>query len=261
MAGGTGIGLYSLSKRVASLNGSYGIRSRDDGQPGSVFFFTAPYRPDKAEPDVPVLRTSDKQRSRLYEELGIPTASPAASSLVHNCHVDLQVDLDSASLPADKKEEKPQQSPTLNPSTTSDPKLRVLLVDDSLVVLKSLGRALQCSGYEVVTAENGQEALNEYFLTAAPRFDMILSDVQMPVMDGLEFCKRLRAQEAALRALSDVEAQQFSPTRNVIFGFMSANTSEDVSIRTQVLGCKVDFILEKPFSVSNFNQHVQSLLP
>lgn len=45
-AGGTGLGLYSLSQRVEALGGRYGVRDRLDGQQGSLFWFTLPYRPD-----------------------------------------------------------------------------------------------------------------------------------------------------------------------------------------------------------------------
>lgn len=46
LAGGTGLGLYSLAKRIEALGGRYGVTARSDNQPGSVFFFTIPYRPD-----------------------------------------------------------------------------------------------------------------------------------------------------------------------------------------------------------------------
>ena len=45
-AGGTGLGLYSLLKRVEALGGRCGVASRDDGQRGSAFWFEFPYRPD-----------------------------------------------------------------------------------------------------------------------------------------------------------------------------------------------------------------------
>jgi CheY-like chemotaxis protein/signal transduction histidine kinase len=45
-AGGTGLGLYSLAKRVESLGGSCGISNRHDGKQGARFWFTIPYRPD-----------------------------------------------------------------------------------------------------------------------------------------------------------------------------------------------------------------------
>jgi signal transduction histidine kinase len=46
MAGGTGLGLYSLSKRVEALNGEYGVRDRHDGIQGSCFWFSFPYKAD-----------------------------------------------------------------------------------------------------------------------------------------------------------------------------------------------------------------------
>jgi hypothetical protein len=47
MAGGTGLGLFSLLKRVEALNGEVGVTSRADLKQGSMFWFTFPYRPDE----------------------------------------------------------------------------------------------------------------------------------------------------------------------------------------------------------------------
>ena len=44
--GGTGLGLYSLFKRMEALGGDCGVRARSDGSAGSVFWFSFPYRPD-----------------------------------------------------------------------------------------------------------------------------------------------------------------------------------------------------------------------
>jgi CheY-like chemotaxis protein len=46
LAGGTGLGLYSLSKRIEALDGEYGVRGRKDGKPGCLFWFAFPYLPD-----------------------------------------------------------------------------------------------------------------------------------------------------------------------------------------------------------------------
>jgi CheY-like chemotaxis protein len=46
LAGGTGLGLYSLSKRIEALDGEYGVRGRKDGKPGCLFWFSFPYLPD-----------------------------------------------------------------------------------------------------------------------------------------------------------------------------------------------------------------------
>jgi two-component system, sensor histidine kinase and response regulator len=69
----------------------------------------------------------------------------------------------------------------------------VLLVEDNPVNQTVATRILQKGGYEVVTAGDGQEAI-EWF--EKRRFDLILMDVQMPVLGGLEATKAIRAREA-----------------------------------------------------------------
>ncbi len=45
-AGGTGLGLFSLARRVEALKGAYGVKKRRDEKQGALFWFTIPYRPD-----------------------------------------------------------------------------------------------------------------------------------------------------------------------------------------------------------------------
>jgi CheY-like chemotaxis protein len=71
------------------------------------------------------------------------------------------------------------------------PKAKVLLVDDEELVRQLLARLLSHSGYESEEADNGASALQ-----AARRLNgslsLIISDINMPVMDGLEFARALR---------------------------------------------------------------------
>ena len=76
-------------------------------------------------------------------------------------------------------------------------KLKVLIVDDSSVMRKIVERALRQGGLdlgEVLEAANGAEALVE---VRKGSLDLILSDINMPVMDGLEFLKNLAGVEEA----------------------------------------------------------------
>jgi two-component system chemotaxis response regulator CheY len=76
-------------------------------------------------------------------------------------------------------------------------KLKVLIVDDSSVMRKIVERALRQAGLdleEVREAGNGAEALTE---VQKGSLDLILSDINMPVMDGLEFLKNLAGVECA----------------------------------------------------------------
>jgi two-component system, chemotaxis family, chemotaxis protein CheY len=75
--------------------------------------------------------------------------------------------------------------------------LKVLIVDDSSVMRKIIERSLRQAGLdltEVLEASNGAEALTE---VQKGSLDIILSDINMPVMDGLEFLKSLAGVEAA----------------------------------------------------------------
>jgi len=67
---------------------------------------------------------------------------------------------------------------------------RILAVDDESGVLHSIKRVLESAGYDVTTASSGAEALE---LIHQQRPDLVVLDIIMPEMDGLEVCRRLRA--------------------------------------------------------------------
>src|ERR1017187_3859743 len=70
--------------------------------------------------------------------------------------------------------------------------LRVLLVDDDPAVIRAYGAALARHGVTLETASNGKEATER--VTATP-FDVIVSDISMPEMTGIEFLKAVRAHD------------------------------------------------------------------
>lgn len=72
---------------------------------------------------------------------------------------------------------------------------RVMVVDDEPDIVELIRYNLNTEGYEVMTARNGKEALEK----AVSLPDLIILDLMMPVMDGLETCKRLKADPRTAR--------------------------------------------------------------
>jgi two-component system chemotaxis response regulator CheY len=66
---------------------------------------------------------------------------------------------------------------------------KILLVDDSASVRKVAGIALAAAGYEVLEAVNGQDALDKL---TGEKIHLIISDVNMPIMDGISFLKQVK---------------------------------------------------------------------
>lgn len=73
--------------------------------------------------------------------------------------------------------------------TMESAKRRVLVVDDEIYIVHILEFSLTMEGYEVATASCGEEALRK---ARERRPDLVVLDVMMPGMDGLEVCRRLR---------------------------------------------------------------------
>lgn len=70
---------------------------------------------------------------------------------------------------------------------------RILTIDDSKTMRDMLNVTLKGAGYEVVQAVNGQEGLDAL---GGGRFDVIITDINMPVMDGLTFIQEARKNPA-----------------------------------------------------------------
>jgi two-component system chemotaxis response regulator CheY len=68
--------------------------------------------------------------------------------------------------------------------------MRVLTVDDSRTILAMLRHTLANAGFEVLQAEDGEQGLG---VLAREKVDVVITDINMPVMDGIEFIRNVRA--------------------------------------------------------------------
>lgn len=163
--GGSGLGLFISRKLVALQGGEIGFASQENV--GSTFAFYA--KASKAVP--PETATASASTTKSAEAKVVDSKHSAAKSK--------------------------------SPESQEKQQLSVLLVEDNAVNQRVLKKQLQQHGYIVHTADNGQRAI-EFIKTsrhwkghsdttaAAPCIDVILMDVEMPVMNGLECAKVIR---------------------------------------------------------------------
>jgi two-component system response regulator MprA len=116
--------------------------------------------------------------------------------------------------------------------------MRVLVVDDELAVRTSLQRALGLERYEVDLAQDGREALER---VAAARYDAIVLDVSMPLLDGLEACRRMRA----------------AGDRTPVLMLTARDAVDD---RVAGLDAGADDYLVKPFALRELQARLRALL-
>jgi DNA-binding response OmpR family regulator len=118
-----------------------------------------------------------------------------------------------------------------------EPTGRILLVDDEQAVQTLLTYPLRKDGYEVVSAQDGREALDRF---SEQRFDLVVLDIMMPRLDGIEVCRRLRA-------------------RSQVPIIMLTAKDDEID---KVLGLEMgaDDYITKPFSVREFRSRVRAAL-
>ncbi len=120
-----------------------------------------------------------------------------------------------------------------------DKLMKILVVDDEPAVRESLRRALELEGYDVELAEDGEGALARLDLPAQP--DAVILDVLMPGIDGLDVCRRLRAD------------------RNEVPVLMLTARAE-VDSRVAGLDAGADDYLPKPFALAELLARLRALM-
>ena len=114
---------------------------------------------------------------------------------------------------------------------------RILLVDDEPLIIKGLKYSLEQDGYETDSAADGEEAVSKFF---AGNFDLILLDVMLPKMSGIEVCQRIRE-------------------RSYVPIIMLTAKGEDMD---KILGLEygADDYMTKPFNILEVKARIKSIL-
>lgn len=119
-----------------------------------------------------------------------------------------------------------------NPKT---PTATVLVVDDDPLIVKTLQRNLELEGYGVVTAESGTPAL-----ALVPEVDLVILDLNLPGLDGVEVCRRIRYS-------SEVPV-------------LMLTARDQIDDRVEGLDAGADDYLVKPFAAEELLARVRALL-
>ena len=116
----------------------------------------------------------------------------------------------------------------------------ILLVEDEFTLRRALGIFLEDEGYDVVAVTNGEEA---WVQAQEDVFDLVLTDLRMPVMDGIELVKRLRS------------LPQYTKTPIFILSANNEQSLVDAGLQAGATGW-----LNKPFPVERLLEVVQQAL-
>jgi DNA-binding response OmpR family regulator len=119
-------------------------------------------------------------------------------------------------------------------------KIKILIVDDEPDLVQTLQDRLEMNGYIIVTASNGKEGLEK---AAQEKPDIILLDVIMPIMDGLEMLEALR---------------KHPEVKNCAVIMLTARSQRQDIVRAKT--CGIEDYTVKPFDLSELIEKIENVL-
>lgn len=117
---------------------------------------------------------------------------------------------------------------------------KILLVDDDPDILKVIALRVRKAGYEIITAEDGQKALD---LMQTQKPDLVLLDLWLPIVDGDEVCKRIKADDRF---------------KNIPVILLTATSPSKIVDKTKKL--KADDCITKPFEPEELLKKVKKFI-
>lgn len=123
---------------------------------------------------------------------------------------------------------------------------KILLADDNPVNLDLAARLLKKKGHEITTAENGKDAVDRFLESA---FDVVLMDLEMPIVNGIEAARQIRAKEKA----SSIETPAYTP-------IIAMTAHDEEAERTACLVVGMDGFISKPIDIKTINQTIQQIV-
>jgi DNA-binding response OmpR family regulator len=114
---------------------------------------------------------------------------------------------------------------------------RILLVDDERSIQTLLSYPLRKDGYQVTSAEDGREALQRF---AEGRFDLVILDLMLPKLDGVEVCRQLRSRSQVPIIMLTAKGDEMDKVTGLEMG--------------------ADDYITKPFSMREFRSRVKAAL-
>ena len=231
---------------------------------------------------LPIKQSSQRDRDKTMTS---PFSTPSDSGRLHGVTRQLPQTINEGNLTLEEHESSKYQSSSrmiVKPNHTNllKPNLKILIVDDSPPILKMTSLSLRKHGHTVITAENGQIAVDLFqseleknfeqagitlpdkpntleidsdMLATLIPFDVVLMDFQMPVMDGVEAILQMRVKESQWLASCGHRTGEIALA---IIGFSAK--SDEVQIE-QAYDNGMSSFLPKPFTINAFQNILQNL--
>jgi len=209
--GGVGIGL-DLCRQLTTLHhGTVTGANRTDGVKGSVFTVRIPLDESAYSPSELISKSQPESEEQADKHLVINDIQPANN----------------------------QNSGKSKRKRLSSPR-RILIVDDDAELRDYIGQHLEELGYKTVSAVNGQEAMK---IVGEGNVDLVVSDVKMPVMDGIAFLKLMRSNVG---------------THHIPVIILSSKN--DIADRIEGWDNGADGYLGKPFNISELDTMIENII-